>query len=44
MDEHPQNVHKVTRVVARSAHWIMRRMNTEFIELSNYLINRHGRY
>ena len=32
------------RVVARSAHRIVHRMNTEFVELSNYIFKQHGRY
>lgn len=42
--EHPEIVYKVMRSVARSAHKIMHRMNTEFIELSNYIFKQHGRY
>ena len=44
VDEHPQLVYKVMRVVARSAHRVMQRMNHEFIELSNYIFKQHGRY
>ncbi len=32
------------RAVARSAHRIVHRMNTEFMELSNYIFKQHGRY
>jgi hypothetical protein len=34
IDSHPQLVYKVMRAVARSAHRIVHRMNTEFVELS----------
>jgi CRP-like cAMP-binding protein len=44
IDSHPQLVYKVMRVVARSAHRIVHRMNTEFVELSNYIFKQHGRY
>ena len=44
VDENPQLVYKVMRVVARSAHGIVHRMNSEFIELSNYIYKQHGRY
>ena len=44
VDSHPQLVYKVMRVVARSAHRIVHRMNTEFVELSNYIFKQHGRY
>ena len=42
--EDPQLVYKVMRAVARSAHRIMHQMNHEYIELSNYIFNQHGRY
>ena len=44
VNKHPQLVYKVMRAVARSAHRIVHRMNTEFIELSNYIFKQHGRY
>ena len=44
IDAHPQLVYKVMRAVARSAHRIVHRMNTEFVELSNYIFKQHGRY
>ena len=44
VDSNPQLVYKVMRVVARSAHRIVHRMNTEFVELSNYIFKQHGRY
>jgi CRP-like cAMP-binding protein len=44
IDTHPQLVYKVMRAVARSAHRIVHRMNTEFVELSNYIFKQHGRY
>ena len=44
VDSHPQLVYKVMRAVARSAHRIVHRMNTEFMELSNYIFKQHGRY
>ena len=40
----PQLVYKVMRAVVRSAHRIVHRMNTEFVELSNYIFKQHGRY
>jgi CRP/FNR family cyclic AMP-dependent transcriptional regulator len=40
----PQLIYKVMRTVARSAHRIVHRMNTEFVELSNYIFKQHGRY
>ena len=44
LDSHPRLVYKVMRAVARSAHRIVHRMNTEFVELSNYIFKQHGRY
>jgi len=44
VEAHPQLVYKVMRAVARSAHRIVHRMNTEFVELSNYIFKQHGRY
>ena len=44
VDSNPQLVYKVMRAVARSAHRIVHRMNTEFVELSNYNFKQHGRY
>ena len=44
VEANPQLVYKVMRAVARSAHRIVHRMNTEVIELSNYIFKQHGRY
>ena len=44
IESHPKLVYKVMRVVAHSAHRIVHRMNTEFVELSNYIFKQHGRY
>ncbi len=42
--KNPELVYKVMRAVARSAHRIVHRMNSEAIELTNYIFKRHGRY
>ncbi len=44
VDTRPQLVYKVMRAIARSTHRIVHRMNTEFIELNNYIFKQHGRY
>ncbi len=44
VDEHPHLVYKVMRAIARSTHRIVHRMNTEFIEMNNYIFKQHGRY
>jgi hypothetical protein len=44
VDAHPQLAYKVMRAIARSTHRIVHRMNSEFIELNNYIFKQHGRY
>lgn len=44
VDANPQLVYKVMRAIARSTHRIVHRMNTEFIEMNNYIFKQHGRY
>lgn len=44
VDEHPHLTYKVMRAIARSTHRIVHRMNSEFIELNNYIFKQHGRY
>jgi len=44
IDDYPKIVYKLMSAVARSAHKIVRRMNSEFVELSNYIFKQHGRY
>lgn len=42
--EHPDLTYLVMRAVTRSVHKIVHRMNTQFIEMNNYIFKRHGRY
>lgn len=44
IDEHPRLAYKVMRAIARSIHRIVHRMNSDFIELNNYVFKQHGRY
>jgi len=44
VDANPQLVYKVMRAITRSIHRIVHRMNTEFIEMNNYIFKQHGRY
>lgn len=44
IDDHPQVVYKVMRAIARSTHRIVHRMNSQFVELNNYIFKQHGRY
>ncbi|MDJ0739707.1 MAG: cyclic nucleotide-binding domain-containing protein [Gammaproteobacteria bacterium] len=40
----PHLVYEVMRAVVRSAHRILAKMNTQFVEMSNYINHQHGRY
>ena len=44
VDANPQLVYKVMRAITRSIHRIVHRMNTDFIEMNNYIFKQHGRY
>ncbi len=44
IDQNPRLVYKVMRAIARSTHRLVHRMNSEFIELNNYIFKQHGRY
>ena len=40
----PELVYKVMRAITRTVHAILRRMNMQFVEMSNYISKQHGRY
>jgi CRP-like cAMP-binding protein len=40
----PELVYKVMRAITRTVHGILRRMNTQYVELTNYISKQHGRY
>jgi len=40
----PELVYKTMRNIIRAAHERLRRMNLQYIELSNYIFKQHGRY
>jgi CRP-like cAMP-binding protein len=40
----PDLVYQVMRSIVRSAHRILGRMNNQFVEMSNYISQQHGRY
>jgi hypothetical protein len=40
----PELAYQVMRAVVRAAHRILGRMNTQFVEMSNYISHQHGRY
>ena len=44
INTHPMLVYKVMRGVVRNVHGIVRRVNSQTTELSNYIYRIHGRY
>ena len=44
LERDPQLAYQVMRAVVRAAHRILGRMNTQFVEMSNYISHQHGRY
>jgi CRP/FNR family cyclic AMP-dependent transcriptional regulator len=44
LEEHPMIVYRVMRGIIRSVHSIVRRMNAQYVELTNYITKQHGRY
>ena len=44
INSHPMIVYKVMRGVVRNVHGIVRRINVQSNELSNYIYRTHGRY
>lgn len=44
LNDDPKLVYQVMRAITRTVHAILRRMNMQFIEMTNYLTRNHGRY
>ena len=44
LEKHPRIIYEVMRTILRTVHAILRRMNLQYIELSNYITKQHGRY
>lgn len=44
LDRDPHLVYEVMRGVVRAAHRILGKMNSQFVEMSNYINRQHGRY
>jgi CRP-like cAMP-binding protein len=44
IDAHPKLVYKVMRMIVRSVHNTVLRMDQQFVEMSNYIMKEHGRY
>ena len=42
--EDPDLVYKVMRAIIRTVHAILRRMNVQYVEMTNYITRQHGRY
>ena len=41
---HPQLVYKVMKMIIRSVHQTLLRMNQQFVQMNNYIMREHGRY
>jgi CRP/FNR family transcriptional regulator, cyclic AMP receptor protein len=44
LDTDPRLVYQVMRSVIRSVHSTLRRMNAQYVEMTNYISKQHGRY
>lgn len=44
IQEDPELVYRVMRAIIRTVHGILRRMNHQYVEMSNYITHQHGRY
>jgi CRP/FNR family cyclic AMP-dependent transcriptional regulator len=44
VDAHPHLVYKVMKMIIRSVHQTLLRMNQQFVEMNNYIMKEHGRY
>ena len=44
LEANPHMVYEVMRAVVRSGHDILRSMNNQYVELTNYISKTHGRY
>ena len=44
LQKDPDLVYKVMRAIMRTVHRILRSMNPQYVELTNYIAKQHGRY
>ena len=44
IEKDPQLVYQVMRSIMRTVHRILRGMNAQYVELTNYISKQHGRY
>jgi CRP-like cAMP-binding protein len=44
LDQHPWVVYRLMQTIVQAVHQILRRMNTQYVEMANYITKQHGRY
>lgn len=44
LQEHPWMVYRLMQSIVQVVHDILRRMNNQYVELTNYITKQHGRY
>ena len=44
LSKDPDLIYKVMRAIIRTVHGILRRMNIQYVEMTNYITKQHGRY
>jgi len=44
INDHPRLVYKLMRMIIRSVHQTVLRMDQQYVDMSNYIMKEHGRY
>ena len=44
LDAHPWVIYRVMQNIVQAVHDILRRMNNQYVEMTNYITKQHGRY
>lgn len=44
LETHPWVVYRLMQTIVQAVHVIVRRMNNQYVEMSNYITKQHGRY
>jgi CRP-like cAMP-binding protein len=44
LETHPWVVYRLMQTIIQAVHGIVRRMNSQYVEMSNYITKQHGRY
>jgi CRP-like cAMP-binding protein len=44
LESHPWTVYRLMQTIVQAVHQILRRMNVQYVEMSNYITKQHGRY